>query len=195
MFETRDQTHDQPNPQVPEVAPPSVAGFGTTPVRAWEVQKEKIDGKDRVTGVNEGKARAEYFQTARMANDPAMAAANDVPADQPIMSQPGAIPALLEAQKNAREGGKHKEYQAKRVKFEHEVGLMAAEESERPRHHEGDVREGQGLDRCTWAAGRKPTPRSRRTRPPDTAARSAWPPTARVCRRRRPRSGRKPTPR
>ena len=107
MFETRDQTHDQPNPQVPEVAPPSVAGFGTTPVRAWEVQKEKIDGKDRVTGVNEGKARAEYFQTARMANDPAMAAANDVPADQPIMSQPGAIPALLEAQKNAREGGKH----------------------------------------------------------------------------------------
>lgn len=116
-------------------APPSAAaatspfGFGSAPRAAWEVQRDKptVPGQPGdVIGVAEGKPRAEYFQTARMANDPTFANANDQPTD--IMGQAGTIPALLEAQKNAREGGRHREYQAKRTKFEHEVGLLAAED-------------------------------------------------------------------
>lgn len=122
MFDQKNPEQEVP-PALAALVPPQLGGFGSRPVAATEVVRDKSGAQ---TGTKPGEERAEYFQTARMANDPAMATANAQPTD--AMAQAGAIPQLLEAQKQAREGGKHTEYQAKRAKFEHEVGLLAAED-------------------------------------------------------------------
>lgn len=100
----------------------ATGGYGSAPVIATDVSKDKAG---EVTGYKDSVPRADYFQTAKMANDRDMASANHVPTN--IMGQEGAIPKMMEAQKKAREGGSNPKYQALRSKFEHEVGLLAAE--------------------------------------------------------------------